>query len=244
MGACSGLHNKCTWGNWIIVLTFQRVQDDYSSGGWTKHHTQRLEYTETNGESLTPSIIFEVAEPANDKQKDWEVTLITADCVRYTCSLLTFVWIVWFPVFLTPSWICFFVYCVVWKISCGSTNREAQHSCHFLWHTMDGLIWYYPLQYSSQNKTFWDKGPLQWFYYLHSQKSSGSREERRRYGYTLHACMHITRYNVQLFLFIYSSYPYNHCTSFCTNDQFGHTARRPSWYVSLSMQYMVTKITF
>ena len=46
-----------------------------------KHHTQRLEYEETSAENTKPSILFEVAEPANDKQKDWEVTLITADCV-------------------------------------------------------------------------------------------------------------------------------------------------------------------
>ena len=69
----------------ILLLTFQRVHDDYTSGGWTKHHTQRLEYEETNAENPKPSIIFEIAEPANDKQKDWEVTLITADCVSYTC---------------------------------------------------------------------------------------------------------------------------------------------------------------
>ena len=53
----------------IFLLAFQRVQDDYSSGGWTKHHTQRLEYEETSAENSKPSIIFEIAEPANDKQK-------------------------------------------------------------------------------------------------------------------------------------------------------------------------------
>ena len=72
----------------ILLLTFQRVQDDYSSGGWTKHHTQRLEYEATNTKNPNPAIVFEVAEPANDWQKDWHVTLITADCVSYTCNLL------------------------------------------------------------------------------------------------------------------------------------------------------------
>ena len=74
----------------VLLLTFQRVQDDYIRGGWTKHHTQRLEYEEINAENLKPSITFKVAEPANDKQKNWEVTLITADCVSYTCSPLHF----------------------------------------------------------------------------------------------------------------------------------------------------------
>ena len=68
----------------VLLLTFQRVQDDYTSGGWTKHHTQRLEYEETSATKPKPSILFEVTEPSNDKQKDWEVTLITADCVSYT----------------------------------------------------------------------------------------------------------------------------------------------------------------
>ena len=73
---------------YVLLLTFQRVQDDYASGGWTKHHTQWLEYEESSTENTKPSITFEVAEPANDKQKNWEVTVITADCVSYTCSLL------------------------------------------------------------------------------------------------------------------------------------------------------------
>ena len=75
-----------SWPNGTLILTFQRVQDDYTSGGWTKHHTQWLEYEETSAEKA--STIFEVTEPANDKQKSWEVTVITADRVSYTCSLL------------------------------------------------------------------------------------------------------------------------------------------------------------
>ena len=72
----------------ILLLTIKRVLDDYTSGGWTKHHTQRLEYEETNDGNTKPAITFEVTEPANERQKDWDVTLITADCVSYTCSLL------------------------------------------------------------------------------------------------------------------------------------------------------------
>ena len=72
----------------VILFTFQLVQDDYTSGGWTKHHTQWLEYEETSAGNPKPATIFEVTEPANDKQKSWEVTVITADRVSYTCSLL------------------------------------------------------------------------------------------------------------------------------------------------------------
>ena len=72
----------------VLLLTIQWVHDDYTSGGWTKHHTQMLEYEETSAENTKRCIIFEVAEPANDKQKDWELTLITANHVSYTCSLL------------------------------------------------------------------------------------------------------------------------------------------------------------
>ena len=72
----------------VLLLTFQRVHDDYTSGGWTKHHTQMLEYEETSAEKPRPSITFKIAEPANDKQKDWEVTLITSNRVCYNCGLL------------------------------------------------------------------------------------------------------------------------------------------------------------
>ena len=74
--------------NGTLILTVQRVLDDYTSGGWTKHHTQMLEYEETNTENTKPSILFELADPANDRQKDWEVTIITANRVSYTCCLL------------------------------------------------------------------------------------------------------------------------------------------------------------
>ena len=72
----------------FLLLSIQRVHDDYTIGGWTKHHTQMLEYEETNVEHTKLSVIFEVTEPANDRQKGWEVTVITANCVSYTCSLL------------------------------------------------------------------------------------------------------------------------------------------------------------
>ena len=62
----------------FLSLTFQRVQDEYASGGWTKHHTQMLEYEEANAESPKPSISVTVAEPADYKEKNWKVTIISS----------------------------------------------------------------------------------------------------------------------------------------------------------------------
>ena len=102
----------------VLLFTIQRVLEDYTSGGWTKHHTQMLEYEETSAENTKRSIVFEVAEPANDRQKDWEVTIITANHVSYTCSLL-FIFELFnfhlsslFHTFV-PSWICVFVCYIV-----------------------------------------------------------------------------------------------------------------------------------
>ena len=71
----------------FLILTFQRVHDEYTSEGWTKHHTQMLEYEETNAKNPKPSITFEVAEPANDKEKNWTVTTISVVRVSYILSL-------------------------------------------------------------------------------------------------------------------------------------------------------------
>ena len=65
----------------FLLLNFQRVQDEYTSGGWTKHHTQMLEYEETNAESPKPSISVTVAEPADYKERNWKVTIISANSV-------------------------------------------------------------------------------------------------------------------------------------------------------------------
>ena len=65
----------------FLLFTFQRVQDEHTSGGWTKHHTQMLEYEDTNTESPKPSISVTVAEPADYKEKNWKVTIISANSV-------------------------------------------------------------------------------------------------------------------------------------------------------------------
>ena len=47
-----------------------------------------LEYEETNAENPKPSISFEVAEPADNEEKDWKVTIISAVPVSCTCTSL------------------------------------------------------------------------------------------------------------------------------------------------------------
>ena len=68
----------------VLLLTFQRVQDKYTSQGWIVHNIQMLEYEETNAEKSKPPITFEVAEPANDMEKTWKVTTNGDVCVSYT----------------------------------------------------------------------------------------------------------------------------------------------------------------
>ena len=43
-----------------------------------------LEFEETNAESPKPSMSVRVAEPADDKEKNWKVTIISAVFVSYT----------------------------------------------------------------------------------------------------------------------------------------------------------------
>ena len=71
----------------FLLLTFQWVQDDYTSRGWTKHDARRLEYQETNSENPKPFITFEVAEPADDMEKNWKIMIIGGVSVSYTFSL-------------------------------------------------------------------------------------------------------------------------------------------------------------
>ena len=71
----------------FLLLTFQRVHNDYTtSGDWAQHHTQMLEYEETDDENSKPFITFEVAEPADDMERNWKVTVISAVRVSYTFS--------------------------------------------------------------------------------------------------------------------------------------------------------------
>ena len=72
----------------FFLLAFQWVQDKYMSRGWTQHHEHTLEYEETNAKNPKPFISVRVTDPANDKEKNWQVTIISAVPVSYTCRLL------------------------------------------------------------------------------------------------------------------------------------------------------------
>ena len=75
----------CTQVNSIfLLLTFQGVQDEYTTGGWSKHHSHMLDYEESHAQNHKPSILFNVTQPAHGKEKNWEVPIISADFVCYT----------------------------------------------------------------------------------------------------------------------------------------------------------------
>ena len=76
--------------NCSLILTTQRVHNEYTSEGWTKHHTQMLKYEETSVENPKPSITFEVADPADDMEKKWKVTIISVVHVSYNFSFFFF----------------------------------------------------------------------------------------------------------------------------------------------------------
>ena len=54
------------------------MQDKYTSGGWTQHHAHVLKYEETNAENPCPLVTVSVTEPADDKERNWKVTIISA----------------------------------------------------------------------------------------------------------------------------------------------------------------------
>ena len=57
------------------------------SGGWTLLCDHMLEYEETDAENYSPSISLGVNEPANDEEKNWNVTIVKPVRVSYTFRL-------------------------------------------------------------------------------------------------------------------------------------------------------------
>ena len=88
------------------------------------HHSHMLEYEETSAEVPKPSISFEVADPANDKEKDWNVTVVSAVCVSYTCcSFASFSCLISsFPHSFSHS----LVHCI---FKCKDSNDKPSTSC-------------------------------------------------------------------------------------------------------------------
>ena len=66
-------------------LLFQWVKEEYKADGWARHHDHLLEYDEPNAENPKPSISVSVAEPADDDEKNWKVSIISTSEVSCTC---------------------------------------------------------------------------------------------------------------------------------------------------------------
>ena len=67
------------------------MQDKYIAEGWTQHHDHSVEFDEPEGENAKPSIDVEVAEPADDDEKNWKVSIISTSHVSCTARLLDFI---------------------------------------------------------------------------------------------------------------------------------------------------------
>ena len=78
----------CKLTECLFYSLFQWVQDEYMNGGWTKHHAHMLEYEETNAENPKQSISVRVTEPADDEERNWKVTIISAVPVSFCLRFL------------------------------------------------------------------------------------------------------------------------------------------------------------
>ena len=52
------------------------MQEKYKAKGWADHHDHLLEYDEPSAQNPKPSISVRVAEPADDDEKNWKVSII------------------------------------------------------------------------------------------------------------------------------------------------------------------------
>ena len=68
----------------VFFSSLQEVEKQYEYGGWTRHHSQLLEYDETYARKNKPSMSLKVAEPEDDYEKNWEVVMISSFPVSYT----------------------------------------------------------------------------------------------------------------------------------------------------------------
>ena len=106
----------------VYFLSFQWVQEKYKDEGWAQHHDHLLEYDEPNAESPKQSISARVAEPADDDEKNWKVSIIGTSQVSCTIllhfimpeSLLYTITTLPHPISHTAC-----VFAVVQKSSCG-----------------------------------------------------------------------------------------------------------------------------
>ena len=93
-------------------LTFQWVRDEYRSGGWTRHHAHMLQYEKVSAEGPNPSVSFRISELADDEEKNWKVTLLSAipvSCAHSVLLLLSHLHPFWLlPAFIISQflWLC------------------------------------------------------------------------------------------------------------------------------------------
>ena len=71
-----------------LLLAFQRVENVYSCGGWTKHHEDMLEYEEASAPNAKLSISLRITEPDDEEEKNWKVKIVTSIPVSNTFTLL------------------------------------------------------------------------------------------------------------------------------------------------------------
>ena len=62
------------------------MQEKYKDEGWAQHHDHLLEYDQPDTENAKPSISARVAEPADDDEKNWKVSIIGTSQV--SCTIL------------------------------------------------------------------------------------------------------------------------------------------------------------
>ena len=68
----------------LFLLPSQWVCEKYEDAGWVQHHEHLLEYDECTSEKSKPSIAVRVAEPADDDERNWKVSIISTSRVSYS----------------------------------------------------------------------------------------------------------------------------------------------------------------
>ena len=69
-----------------LLLLVQWVQEKYMAEGWAQHHDHLVEFDEPEAEKVKPSIYVRVAEPADDDEKNWKVSIIGTS--RVSCTTI------------------------------------------------------------------------------------------------------------------------------------------------------------
>ena len=68
----------------LFLSLLQWVQEKYKADSWMENHDHLLEYNEPDAENLEPYISVRVAEPADDDERNWKVSIIGTSEVSCT----------------------------------------------------------------------------------------------------------------------------------------------------------------